>query len=126
MAALTDKQKLFIDLYISSLDARQAYIEAFGVGMGTAKTNGYRLLEKPEVREAIDRKLQEIKKANPRILSAEEVLENLTKEAMDENNNTRDKLKAMELLGKYHALFTERIQQESTVNIVVDIEEEEE
>lgn len=126
MAALTDKQKLFIDLYVSSLDAQRSYMEAFGVGIETASSNGYTLLKKPEVRAEIDKKLQEIKKANPRILSAEEVLENLTKEAMDENNNTRDKLKAMELLGKYHALFTERIQQESTVNIVVDIEEEEE
>ena len=123
MAKLTDKQKLFIDFYMSSLDPQQAYMQAFQVGKETARSNAYKLIEKPEVRAEVDKRLQDLKASDIRILNPEEILGKITEIAIDSKASNKDKLRALELLGKTHALFTDKIQNEGSVRITVDIDD---
>lgn len=125
MAKLTDKQKLFIEEYLISLDAQDAYMRAYKVGKGTAKTNGYRLLDKPEIRAEIDRRLQEIRSADPTIPTPEKILAEIASIAFDNSLRPNDRLKGLELLGKANSMFTDKIKQEGSMSITVDIEEDE-
>lgn len=52
MAKLTDKQKLFVEEYLIDLNATQAAIRA-GYSVKTAMEQGYQLLQKTSVSEAI-------------------------------------------------------------------------
>lgn len=124
MAKLTDKQKLFIEEYLISLDAQDAYMKAFKATKGTAKTNGYRLLDKPEIRQEIDRRLLEIRSADPNIPTPEEILAEIASIAFDSSLRPNDRLKGLELLGKANAMFTDKVKTEGSLDIVIDIEED--
>lgn len=124
MAKLTDKQKLFIEEYLITLDVQQAYMKAYGVGKETAKSNGYKLIEKPEVRAEVDRRLQEIRSSDPNIPTPQQILAEIASIAFDEDMRASDRLKGLELLGKANAMFTDKVKQEGNLNISVDIEEE--
>ena len=52
---LTDKQNVFVVLYLKSFNATQAYMDAYGVDSNTARTNGSRLLTNANIRTAIKR-----------------------------------------------------------------------
>lgn len=58
MAKLTEKQQRFIDEYLIDLNATQAAIRA-GYSVKTADKQGYQLLEKTRVAEAISEKMAE-------------------------------------------------------------------
>ena len=58
MAKLTEKQRRFVDEYLIDLNATQAAIRA-GYSVKTADKQGYQLLEKPRVAEAISEKMAE-------------------------------------------------------------------
>lgn len=117
---LTDKQMLFIDYYITSLDAQDAYMRAFQVGKNTARSNAYKLVNKPEIKEEIQRRLEEAKAKNPYIKSAEDVLADLTMIIDNSKSSFNAKIQALELLGKYHKLFTDKTENDTTVKIVVE------
>lgn len=79
--AMTEKQKRFCEYYIASGNATEAAIKA-GYSKKTAKETGYENLTKPNLKEYIDQKLNEM--ANNRIADATEVLERLTEIARRE------------------------------------------
>ncbi|RXV42109.1 terminase small subunit [Enterococcus faecalis] len=127
---MTEKQKRFCDFYIETGNAKEAAIRA-GYSEKTAKQIGQENLTKPDLRAYIDERLAELK--NERTADAQEVLEYLTavmrgeyKEAtligvgegaqavVDIDVGAKDRLKAAELLGKRHALFTDKQQIEVT------------
>ncbi len=58
MAKLTEKQRRFVDEYLIDLNATQAAIRA-GYSVKTADKQGYQLLEKTRVAEAISEKMAE-------------------------------------------------------------------
>lgn len=58
MAKLTEKQRRFVDEYLIDLNATQAAIRA-GYSVKTADKQGYQLLEKSRVAEAISEKMAE-------------------------------------------------------------------
>lgn len=58
MAKLTEKQQRFVDEYLIDLNATQAAIRA-GYSVKTADKQGYQLLEKTRVSEAISEKMAE-------------------------------------------------------------------
>lgn len=123
---LTEKQKRFADEYIISGNATQAAIKA-GYSKKTANRIGPENLSKLVIKNYIDEHLAKLE--SKRIANAQEVLEYLTgvmrgdekEEVMTEDGvsyrgpSVKDKLKAAELLGKRHALFTEK--QEISANV---------
>ncbi|EMF0202739.1 terminase small subunit [Enterococcus hirae] len=135
---MTEKQKRFCDFYIETGNATQAAIKA-GYSEKTAAAIGAENLIKPNLKSYIDERLAELK--NERTADAQEVLEYLTavmrgeyKEAtligigegaqavVDIDVGAKDRLKAAELLGKRHALFTDKVDLQ-TGDIVIKVGE---
>lgn len=73
---MTPKQKKFCDEYIKSGNAKQSAIKA-GYSPKTAYSIGNENLNKPELKAYIDERLKEL--SNHKILSAQEVLEYLSR-----------------------------------------------
>ena len=117
---LTDKQEMFVSYYITSLDAQDAYMRAFGVGKNTARSNAYKLVNKPEIKQEIQKRLEEAKAKNPYIKSAEDVLADLTMIIDNPKSSFNAKIQALELLGKYHKLFTEKTENDTKIHVVVE------
>lgn len=101
MKKLSEKQKRFIDYYVETGNATEAARKA---GYKQAHVQGSQNLEK--LSEYIKERMKELE--NERIATADEVLTYLTKVMRDEGLETKDRTKAAELLGKRHALFTEK------------------
>ena len=135
---MTEKQKRFCDFYIETGNPTQAAIKA-GYSEKTAAAIGAENLIKPNLKSYIDERLAELK--NERTADAQEVLEYLTavmrgeyKEAtligigegaqavVDIDVGAKDRLKAAELLGKRHALFTDKVDLQ-TGDIVIKVGE---
>lgn len=125
---LTIKQKAFADFYIELGNATEAAIKA-GYSKKTAYSIGNENLNKPEIKNYIKEKMEEI--SNNRIAKAEEVLQYLTRvirdeeteqvivtkntgdfitevEIVDKKLDAKDKIKASELLAKRYYLFNDR------------------
>lgn len=56
----TDKQRLFISYYVKYWNATKAYQRAYGASYNTARTEGSKLLAKPNIREEIVRVRDEL------------------------------------------------------------------
>lgn len=121
---LTEKQKRFADEYIISGNATQAAIKA-GYAKKAAYQTGAENLRKPQIKNYIDKRLEELK--SERTADAQEVLEYLTsvmrgneteevligvgegmQSTIQKEVGAKDRLKAAELLGKRFALFTDK------------------
>lgn len=136
---LTPKQKAFADFYIETGNATESAKRA-GYSEKTAKVIACENLTKPYVREYVDSMLKEI--GNQRIMNAEEVMTLLTSIARNQEReevvvfsesgpqvtskgmSAKDRLKALELIGKRYTLWTDKQQIEGSlgVTIVDDIE----
>ena len=142
---LTEQQKLFIDYYITSLNATESYKKAYGCKYETANVEGSNSLKKPKIKKAIGERLKELESV--RIADAREVMELLTRIARGEEveefittigtgkgvtevtrvlkkPSVRDRLKALELLGKRYKLFTEKVEMDMVQQVIFTDEEE--
>lgn len=118
---LREKQRKFADEYLKCGVAYQAAIKA-GYKEKYANTHSHKMLENIRIKEYI-KKAQEEMRSNA-IASAEEVLAFLTSTMKNGDERTGDRLKAAELLGKRHALFTDKVDMAASVdstNRTVDI-----
>ena len=140
---LTEKQLAFIDYYLETLNAREAYKRAYGTkNNNTADSNSSKLLSNTKVKQIIDERLAEIK--SKRIAKVEEVQEFLTScmrgeiqeevIAMQQNMisgamenvimtkqlSAKDRLKSAELLGKANRLFTDKVEIDGNVAVVFE------
>lgn len=139
---LTEKQKRFADYYIETGNATESAIRA-GYSKKTAKEMGHENLTKPHLREYIDKRLEEM--AEKRIMNAEEAMQLLTAIARNEEKeevvlfgeggsvieekgiSAKDRLKAIELIGKRYAMWTEKQQVENITPVFVeDVPEDDE
>ena len=111
---MTAKQKRFCDEYLIDCNATQAAIRA-GYSPKTAQAIGSENLKKPVVKKYIDEHLTI--SHNDAVMSAEEVLMRLTEIARDKKERAGNTLKALELLGKRHKLFVDRVEQLSLIHI---------
>ena len=129
---MTKRQQIFVREYTIDLNATRAAIAA-GYSVKTAKAQASRLLTNVNVKGAIEKNVAE--RTEKLDISAEYVLKTI-KETMDrcsqgvevldrEGNSTGEwkfepfaVLKGAELLGKYHRLFTERIEHSGTIEHV--------
>lgn len=118
---LTTKQRLFVESYLRNPNATEAARKAGYKGKdSTLAQVGAENLRKPYIAALLAERVEEA------VMSANDVLSELTDIAkadwrefvevkMDKDGNTigaalflKDKLKALELVGKYHKLFTEK------------------
>lgn len=134
---LTPKQEKYIHERLKGKTQREAYKAAYDVKRMSNRavdTEACELEANPKVALRM-RELQE-RAASKAVASAQEILEELTKIAMgteaypdyniagekvEKLPNMSSRLKAIELLGKYHKLFTEKIEEKSdtTVRVVI-------
>ena len=129
MAELTPKQKRFCDEYLIDLNATQAAIRA-GYSEKTAKQIATENLSKPYLQEYIAERMASKEKSL--IADQDEVLEFLTavlrgteKEEvvlpsglmMHKKTDTKDRLKAAELLGKRYGIYTDKIQADVVIPV---------
>lgn len=126
MASLTEKQKRFADYYIETGNMTEAAIKA-GYSKKTARVIGQENLLKPAIKNYIDEKLKELEEK--RVASATEVMQLLTSAMRGELDEEvvvvesigdycsearvvkkkiglKDRIKAAELIGKRHRLFS--------------------
>lgn len=113
MAGLTPKQERFVREYRVDMNATQAAIRA-GYSAKTAHSAGPRLLENVGVREAIDAKQQKL--AAKLEITPERIEAELARYAFADAPDAfpgcepRDRTRALELLGKRHKMFTEKVE----------------
>lgn len=129
---LTAKQQRFADNYIESGNATQAAINA-GYSDKTARQIAADNLSKVNIKNYIDEKMKEI--ANSKIADQKEVLELLTDvmrgnvkevvvagngDALEVPTNTKDRIKAAELIGKRYSLWKDVVDiNSSDIKIVI-------
>lgn len=113
MLRLTRKQEAFINEYCITLNATQAAIKS-GYAPKNANNTGAENLAKPYIKKEIDKRLKE--KASKNNITADFVLNEIRAIAFDTNNKTNDRLKALELLGKYLKLFTDKVETKIETN----------
>lgn len=145
---LKDKQKMFCDEYLLDLNATQAAIRA-GYSKTTAP-NASRWLDKndtknykPKMAAYIEERLREkeealIAKQDEVLRYISAVLRGLTQseeivvvgtgdgcseaQLMQKAPSEKERLKAAELLGKYYALFTEKVEQDVDMNLNITVD----
>jgi phage terminase small subunit len=123
-ARLTLKQEMFICEYLKTRNATlAAKLAGYNGDDLTLKSIGSENLSKPAIRAEIDKRVQS------RILSSNQVLAELSDvgfadwrefvevkmkdgEVVDASLQLKDKIRALELVGKYHKLFTDRVETE--------------
>ena len=101
-----EKQKKFCDEYLKDRNATQAAIRA-GYSKKTARSIGSENLTKPDIKAYIEQQFDLIH--NDDIASAEEVMEYLSATMRNKENGERVRLRAAELLGKAHGIFTDKV-----------------
>ena len=135
---MTEKQKRFCDEYLIDLNATQAAIRA-GYSENSAKQIGQQNLTKVDIKEYIEKRLAE--KEAELIASQDEVLKYLTsvmrggskssvlarqedgsEQVIEKKPDEKERLKAAELLGKVHMLFTEKVQQEIDAELSITVD----
>lgn len=140
---MTEKQKRFCDEYLIDCNATRAYRAAYPrvKNNDVASAAASRLLGNVTIREYIDERLAEINSS--KVATAQEVMEYLTAVMRGETKaeivvvegdgdgmstakhiqkapDEREKLKAAELLGKRFALFSEQVQVQGAVPVIID------
>lgn len=141
---LTEKQKRFADYYIETGNLTEAAVKA-GYSKKTARVIGQENLLKPAIKSYIDEKLNAMQ--DERTASAKEVLEFLTKSMRGEIKEEvvvvegtgdgtsearmvkkqiglRDRIKSAELLGKRYRLFTDKVEVDGVVPVMIVGEDE--
>lgn len=125
---LTPKQKAFCEYYLETGNQTEAAIKA-GYSRKTARVIGQENLLKPAIKEYLEKRLAEIDAK--RIANSNEVLEYLTRVMRGEEKDQfgldvsiQDRTKAAELLGKRYRLFTDKVQVDGIVPVMIVGEDE--
>ena len=109
MAKLTPKQQRFVDEYLIDLNATQAAIRA-GYSLKTAEQQGFQLLKKTSVSEAIEQSQQERQKRT--LVTQDDVIRGLLTEAewQGEGSSHSARVSAWAHLGKHLGMFKDKIE----------------
>ncbi len=95
---MNDRQEKFCLNYLKVLNiAEAAKLSGYSV------PSGYKLMKRAEIKNYLEQELNRLKKAQ--IAEVEEILKELTKISRDKNAETKDRIKALELLGKTYGIF---------------------
>lgn len=135
---MTAKQQRFCDEYLLDMNATQAAIRA-GYSEKSARVIAAENLTKPNIKAYVEKRLAE--KESELIAGQDEVLKYLTsvmrggskssvlarqedgsEQVIEKKPDEKERLKAAELLGKVHMLFTEKVQQEIDAELSITID----
>jgi phage terminase small subunit len=120
---LNARQQRFVQEYAVDHNATQAAIRA-GYSEKSAYQQGYLLVNNPEIRSQLAAHEQSV--AERLGITLEWLLDQLREKAVNAQSE-RDQLRAMELLGKHLAIFTEKVEHSGSMIQVqvngVDLEE---
>lgn len=135
---MTDKQRKFCDEYLIDCNATRAYKVAYPniKNDNVASAAGTRLLGNVKIKAYIDARLEEMSSA--KVASAEEVMKYLTsvmrgehteqiplligegiQELADKDIGAKERLKAAELIGKRYGLFSDKVNLEGTLPVMI-------
>ncbi len=139
---MTEKQKRFCDEYLIDLNGTRAYKAAYPSvkNDNTAAASASELLRNPKVREYLDERLKQLH--DEKTANAAEVMEYLTAVMRGESSasvvvvegegdgissakivrkppDEKERLKAAELLGKRFGMFTDKVDTNAPVTIVI-------
>lgn len=135
---MTDKQRKFADEYLIDCNATRAYKAAYTrvKNDAVARANASRLLTNANLKAYIDEKLEEMSSA--KVASAEEVMKYLTsvmrgeqdeevpilcgdgcQELVPKEVGAKERLKAAELIGKRYGLFTDKLNLEGALPVMI-------
>lgn len=131
---MNERQRRFADEYIISGNATDAAIKA-GYSSKYANTNASKLLQNTTIKSYIDERLAQL--ASEKIATQEEVLTYLTsvmrgetqeqtlcsigelgQQVIDIDVGAKDRIKAAELLGKRHRLWTDKVEADVSGTVV--------
>lgn len=135
---LTQKQRRFVDEYIISGNATQAYRKAgySAKSDGTAWTEASKLLRNPKVQAELKRRNDEIKSA--KTMDMQEVMERLASfgrgevteeqvttsgEIVQVKTKNSDQIRALELIGKRYGAWTDKKEVSGSLEIDVGVGE---
>ena len=113
MAKLTPKQQRFVDEYLIDLNAKQAAIRS-GYSPKTAEQQGFQLLKKTSVSEAIEQAQKERQKRT--LVTQDDVIRGLLTEAewQGEGSSHSARVSSWAHLGKHLNMFTDKIDHTSS------------
>lgn len=139
---MTEKQKRFCDEYLIDLNGTRAYKAAYPSVKSddTAAACSYKLLRNAQIKSYIDERLEQLR--SERTADVQEVMEYLTSVMRGESEasvvvvegigdgcstartvqkppDEKERLKAAELLGKRFGLFTDKLETNAPVTIVI-------
>lgn len=117
---LTPKQARFVHEYMVDLNATQAAIRA-GYKPKNAAQTGAENLRKPQIQAALQEARESREKSS--MITAEWVLKEISKIAENQEEAARDRLKALELIGKHLGMW-ERREDTETQGVKVTFETE--
>lgn len=117
---LNSRQVAFINEYVKTLNATQSAISA-GYSENGARVQGHRLLNTPHIRERIDEELK--MRADECKVDTDLILTNLKDLALDSKILPKDRLKALDLLGRYRGMWNGEGEKSTTTNIKVSLKE---
>ena len=147
---MTENQKRICDEYLIDCNATRAYKTVYKniKNDGVARRNGSRLLTNADIKKYIDTRMEELR--NEKTADAQEVIEYLSAVLRGESTaqeivvvgtgdgcskaktvekapSEKERLKAAELLGKRYALFTDKVDMDTDLdlNITIDYGEDE-
>jgi hypothetical protein len=103
---LTAKQQLFCEFYIGEANGNAteaARLAGYAGSDETLRAIGSQNLTKLNISDVCQERVNEV------ALSANKVLSQLSEIALDKSEATRDRITALQLLGKFHKLFSERL-----------------
>ena len=105
IAKLTEKQKRFCEEYLLDLNGTRAYMTAYNCKKeSTSKANASRLLTNANIQKYISELMENQSRRTG--ITADKVLKELSKVAFaDAEISGKEKIKALELLGKHLGLF---------------------
>lgn len=135
---MTDKQRKFCDEYLIDCNATRAYKVAYPKikSDDAARACASKLLTKANIKAYIDARLEEMSSA--KVASAEEVMKYLTsvmrgecteqiplligegiQKLADKDIGAKERLKAAELIGKRYGLFSDKVNIEGTLPVMI-------
>lgn len=109
---LTDKQWQFVLEYPKDWNATQAAIRA-GYAQNSAQQIGFENLSKPVIKAALSQAYSDA------AMPTEEMFAILGNMARGKVAHENSQIRALELIGKGHAAFTDRVKQDTDLNVTI-------
>jgi phage terminase small subunit len=113
---MTAKQEAFAIEYLKDKNATQAAIRA-GYSAKTARSIACEMLARPDIQQFV-REKQEEARANATV-TVDGIVDQLKEIAVNPLAKDSDRIRALELIGKYLGMFTERVEMKGQLDTTV-------